>query len=402
MSATSPALADSDGKYPVVDFDWRRIRPIDGDLHLAWKRAVEGLPDIFWSPRYGGHWVLTRAADMERVYQDLDHFSSSDMTVPPLSGMAEKQFRILPAESDPPVQRDYRRLLMPAFSQPRLVAMEAEARHWLSALIAEIRPRGGCEFVHDIGHRYPIHVFLTMAGLPTEDATTLLPLADAFTRGADEVTRGKGLMGMVAYVREQLAIRRQQDRDDVFSQVLRGAVEGRPVSDDEALGACCNLLFAGLDTLVAASSFHIRFLAANPGHRRQLVENPGLIPQAVEELLRYHGLTNLARRIVRDVEFGEVTLPAGDMVLLPLTIHGLDERAYPDPLTIDFHRKGKPNMIFGSGPHFCLGNRLARIELRILLELWLAALPDFAVDPDGSVEALSNGTNMVRNLPLVW
>jgi cytochrome P450 len=144
------------------------------------------------------------------------------------------------------------------------------------------------------------------------------------------------------------------------------------------------------------------FLAMNPGHRRQLVDDPALIPQAVEELLRRHSIPTIGRVVTQDLTLGGVTLKAGDRVMLSACLHGLDERAWPDPLAVDFRRDVQNHMAFGRGVHKCPGANLTRAELKVFLEEWLARIPDFGLKPgDPPVGAAGAVAGMLR-LPLVW
>jgi cytochrome P450 len=184
--------------------------------------------------------------------------------------------------------------------------------------------------------------------------------------------------------------------------VIASRVQGRPATEQEVFSMCINLMFAGLDTVVAELGFSMRFQAAHPEHQKELAAHPERIPEAVEELLRYHGVTNLARMAREDMDYRGAPLKAGDPIVLSTTLFGLDERKFADPTRIDFGREDKVHMIFGSGPHRCLGSHLARLELRILIEEWFRRIPSFSLDPEGEVIAVSGKNNAMLNLPLVW
>jgi cytochrome P450 len=379
----------------VRDFDFFKVRAVDGDLHLGWHALHDG-PDIFYTPHNGGHWVFARAANIEEAYRDTDRFSSKVVALP----YVEHDFRFAPAEYDPPEVHDYRRILVPGFSPASLKKSEDLIRALCIRLIEGLKPQGGCEFQTAFSQHLPIAVFLGMMDFPMEDAARLLPVAEAHVRNPDPATVAESGAAMYAYLSEKIEQRRKAPADDLTSKVIAGTVAGRPVRPDEMIGLCMDLMFAGLDTVVAALGFSMRFLATHAEHQARLAADPTLIPEAIEEMLRYHGLTNMARMVKQDMRYGGVEMRAGETVLLSTTLHGLDERRFPDATTVDFDREDKTHMIFGTGVHRCLGSHLARLELKIFWEEWLARIPSFRLD--GTVEAASGRTNMMMKLPISW
>jgi cytochrome P450 len=153
--------------------------------------------------------------------------------------------------------------------------------------------------------------------------------------------------------------------------------------------------------VVSSMGFFMNFLGRHPPHCRQLVDEPTLIPDAVEELLRRHGISNFGRMVARDFEFKGLPMREGDLVLLPAALYNLDERKYTDPMTVDFRRPVKHHMGFGTGIHRCLGAQLARVELRVLLQEWLPRIPEFHADA-AAVVVKSGRINGVKTLPLIW
>jgi cytochrome P450 len=146
----------------------------------------------------------------------------------------------------------------------------------------------------------------------------------------------------------------------------------------------------------------MNFLARNPEHCKQLVAEPALIPHAVEELLRRHGIANFGRMVTKDFEYKGIPMCKGDLVLLPAALYNLDERLYQDPMSVDFHRPNKVHGGFGTGIHRCLGAQLARVELRVLLQEWLQRIPEFAISGDSQVIVKSGRINAIKQLPLRW
>ncbi|MFD2500253.1 cytochrome P450 [Rhizorhabdus histidinilytica] len=189
--------------------------------------------------------------------------------------------------------------------------------------------------------------------------------------------------------------------DDVFSVIVRAEREGR-ITREESTSIALNVFFGGLETVSSALAFIVLFLARNPAHRRQLIEDGSLTQDATEEFLRRFGILNLARIATKPTTFKGLTIEQGEQVLLPLHLAGLDERKFPNPLEVDFHRKRAGHFNFGTGPHRCLGSNLARPEIRIFIEEWLRQIPDFSVDPDDKPVGASGVAMTMTRVPLVW
>ena len=381
----------------LVDFDFFAVEAIDGDLHQGWKTLHAG-PEIFYTPRNGGHWVFTRAADIGAAWMDHERFSNKGVTM----SREEREMLLFPGEADPPQHGPYRALLQPFFSQKAVHVLEDKMRTLTRSLIGELIGRGGCDFQADVSRRMPIYIFLAMMELPLAHAAALLPAADWLTRDSDPESFLRAMQTMMAYLQERIAERRAAPADDFISRLLAAEVDSRRLSELEVLSLTANVMFGGLDTVVASMGFFMNFLARHGGHRQQLLREPELIPDAVEELLRRHGISNFGRMVARDFEFQGLPLRAGDLVLLPAALYNLDERKFADPMTVDFHRPVKHHMGFGTGIHRCLGAQLARLELRVLLQEWLPKIPDFWIADPQAVIVKSGRINGVKALPLRW
>jgi cytochrome P450 len=381
----------------LLDFDFFAVEAIEGDLHRGWKSLHDG-PEIFYTPRNGGHWVFTRAADIGAAWMDHERFSNKGVTM----SREEREMQLYPGEADPPQHGPYRALLQPFFSQKAVHVLEDKMRTLTRSLIDELIERGGCDFQADVSRRMPIYIFLAMMELPLAHAAALLPAADWLTRDSDPESFVRAMQTMMGYLQERIAERRAAPGDDFISRLLLAEVDSRRLSELEVLSLTANVMFGGLDTVVASMGFFMNFLARHAGHRQQLLREPELIPDAVEELLRRHGISNFGRMVARDFEFQGLPLRAGDLVLLPAALYNLDERKFADPMTVDFHRPVKHHMGFGTGIHRCLGAQLARLELRVLLQEWLPRIPQFWIDDPEAVIVKSGRINGVRALPLRW
>jgi len=386
------------GSDRVVDFDYLAPQGHQVDVHRAWHALhAPGLPDILWTPHYGGHWIATRAADIDAMQLDAARFSMSSVTVP----ASQQAFRIVPLEMDPPEHTPFRALLSPKFGPRPVNDLEGSVRALAIELIEGFAHQGRCEFVEAFAKRLPIVVFLRLVDLPLEDRDTLLEMTEASVRG-DAQRRNWAAQALQQYIGKWIVARRAHPGPDLISAMVNAQVNGRDYTPEETFGMMVNVIFGGLDTVAASIGFLTRHLAEHPGLRRQLVADRALIPVAIEEFLRRFGIPNTARVITHDFEYGGVSFKAGEQIMLPKTLHGLDERRYADALTVDLARPASRHAAFGDGPHRCPGAGLARMELRVFLEEWLSRVPDFSVEPGRQPVTSSGQVNGMMSLPLAW
>jgi cytochrome P450 len=384
----------------VFDFDVYNPPGADEDFHRAIKRLHDpDVPEVFWTPRQGGHWVLTRGEDIHAIFADYEHFSNHALTVP---SSTQPPVPLKPIFLDPPEHTKYRALLNPWFSPKAVAALEPKARALAIQLIEELKPRGRCDFVTEFAQHLPIQVFMSIVNVPAGDRTKLLAWADGMVRPEKREDVHETIKHIFAYASEKILERRAQPGEDLISKLTQAVVDGKPMTHEELMGMVSLVLIGGMDTVVSAMSFAANFLAGSPKHRRQLIERPELIPKAVDEFLRRFPIVNQGRLVVKDIELKGAPMKAGDMVLMPTTLHGLDERKFPNPLEVDFDRPTPIHSTFGNGPHRCPGSNLGRTELKIFLQEWLPRIPEFRHDPQGKV-GMSSGVNAtIYRLPLVW
>jgi cytochrome P450 len=380
----------------VRDFDFCNVPGADTDPQLALD-ALHAGPDVFWTPHYGGHWVATRADDIDEIHKNHERFSHREIILP----RGWKAFPYLPIEVDPPAHTQYRRLINPPFSPAAVASREQEARQLAIGLIEGIKPRGACEFVHEFAEQMPVTVALGMLELAVDRRETFTKWAETMARSPSKEERVKTLGAVMDYVKEVIRGRAANPGKDVISQIIKATIDGRPITEDEALSMCTLLFLGGLDTVASMLGFIALFLARNPAHRRQLIESPQIIPAAVEELLRRHGLSQTFRYIVNDTTLRGAGLRAREMIMESKALHGLDERRFPEPLKVDFARK-PIHATFGNGPHKCPGANLARKEIAIFIQEWLRRIPDFEVTPGKTPKTATGGISSVVYLPLSW
>jgi len=362
----------------VVEIDLYRMPGSERDLHAGWKELQDSSPrGLFWTPLNGGHWLVTRAPEIARIYADHQNFSSRITIVPRKWG---EMFPLKPTTLDPPAHRPYRRLLNEAFSTTVVRAAQPRIRELVVNAIEPLRERGRCEFISEFAERLPLLVFLHLADLPLEGALALPRYGEEPLRSDGTLTEVPIMDRFANYLRPIVAERKKHPGADLISRLVSGDLDGRPSSEDEAVELCTAALTGGLDTMVSMLGLALGFLAQNPGHRQQLIDDPARVRPAVAELLRRFPIMTKARLVLHDQQIEGITLKAGDMVVLP-PLHGLDEREFDEPLRVDFDRSPAHNCTFGNGVHRCPGASLTQLQLEVTVAEWLARIPAFALDP---------------------
>jgi len=387
----------------VVDFDFYNLPGADQDIQLAYRAVQQSAPDIFWTPHNGGHWVATRAEDIEAMQRDHERFSHRRIVLPRMPPEAPAQ---IPLEIDPPRHSGYRRPLMRALLPNVVNALDGKINQITTELIDGFAARGACEFIGEFASILPINVFLDLVDLPRADRDYLLPLTEDSVRGSTVEVRMASHQAVANYLQKWIVARRETPGEDLLSQIVNAEIDGEKISHAEATSFATLVLFGGLDTVASMLGFVARYLAMHPGHRRQLVaglDDEAFMKTAIEELLRRHGIANTARYITRDFDYKGLRFREGDMILPPNLLVGLDERKVENPLNVDFTRPFPiPHSTFGNGPHTCPGAVLARRELRVFLDHWLRRIPDFAIKP-GTRPVMATGlVNGILRLELVW
>lgn len=384
----------------VVDFDFFAPPRVADDFHAAWTTLqAPGIPDVVWTPHNGGHWIATRGDLVGDVFADYQTFSSRVVTIPKERGEA---YRMLPTTLDPPEHRPVRNLLNRSLS-PVAVNRQAEMIRAICVdLIEAIQPRGECDLLADFAAHFPIRVFMQMVDLPSEDAPLMKYWTDQVVHPDGSMTLEETMANFHAYLGPVVEARRGQGGDDVLSDIVNAQIKGRELSLEEMLNLLMQFMMGGLDTVYNFLAFSFLFLARHPGHRQQLLDDPELIPGAVNELLRRFPLVSMAREVREDIDWHGAQLKKGEMIICASPLVGNDERLNPDPLSVDFGRKGGQHATFGKGHHICPGAHLTQVEMRITLTEWLARIPHFELAPGARISMHGGIVGSMETLPLVW
>jgi cytochrome P450 len=350
----------------------------------VWEYLREECP-IARSEKFRGMWVPTRLSDIEEIARDTSTFSSRSPLVTEFASMADFEFAVPPISSDPPYHTEFRRLLLPFFAPARIEAWRTKIEELADALIDSFIDRGSCDAAKEYAQHIPVQVIAEMLGVPSTDSDRfrhwvhqLLEVAPTDFELAIRV-----LLEFHAYLFEQVSLRRDEPGDDLISFLLNAEIEGRPLEEREIFGGCLLLLMAGIDTTWSAIGAAIWHLAQNQENQQQLRDDDSLWPSAIEEILRAFAPVTMAREVTRDTEFHGCPMKAGDPLLLPFPSANRDPRAFDDADKVTLDRPDNRHLAFGVGIHRCLGSNLARLELTVATQRFLARIPTFRLaDPD--------------------
>ncbi len=318
-------------------------------------------------------WALSRFDDVQEALGLPEVFASS--------GVQEDQL-LLPMLifKEPKEHHPLRALVSRAFTPRRVDALEPRVRATVDELLDTFQGRDTADLMQEFALQLPNRIIAELIGIPDERRGEFLHWTEALIRvgpGA-EVTIQKASAGIYSVFTTLLAERRTEPRDDLMSALLAAEVQGRQLSDEELLGFCFLLIVGGSDTTTNLIGNLAALLAEHPDQRDQLAADPTLIPNAIEETLRFESPTqNQPRRPVEPVERQGVTIPAGVRLLLVFGSANHDERVFDDPERFDVTREIEWHLAFGRGVHHCLGASLARMEARIGIGELLRRHPRF-------------------------
>ena len=377
-----------------------------------WDELRENCP-VAHSERWGGSWMPTSYEDIFNIARDVQHFSSRNVLVAPAGPppaeagpqvAAAFQVGAPPITSDPPVHTWARRLLLPPFSAKAIERWEPETRELCRSLIAGFIGNGRADAAADYAQQIPPRVIASMLGISKDMANTFTDWVRGFLEfgltNAD--IRGEAARAILGFLRERIEERKEQPGDNLISYLLESQVDGRPVPEPHVLGTCFLLLVAGIDTTWSSIGSALWHLAQHPEDRARLVNEPELVPVAVEELLRAYSPVTMARVVAEDVEYAGCKMSAGDRVLMSFPAANRDPDKFPDADKVIIDRAENPHIAFGAGIHRCAGSNLARMEMRVSIEEWLARIPEYRLEDPDAVTWAGGQVRGPRSMPVVF
>lgn len=389
------------GGLPRASFHWlRENQPV------SWHEPRDDQP---------GYWVITRQEDLDYVSKHPDLFSSEERTcflqdLPP-DQLAMQ--RLLMINMDPPKHLKYRRLVRSAFTPRKVDSYGPRFREIASEILDRAVEGGRCDFVEDVAMELPLIAICELMGVPLDRRKRLFELTNIMLGMDDpELTTSEedgmnAMMEMFMLGMELAAAHRESPSEGIVGTLLEGTVEDEPLSDDEFCYFFLLLIVAGNETTRTVTSHGMRLLLENPEQYQKLVDDPELIPDAIEEFLRYNPAVIAFRRTaMEDVELGGATIRKGDLVQLFYGAASADEAVFSDPDRFDIQRNQYEDVrnghrAFGIGQHFCLGSHLARLELEVIFREVVKRIRKPRLD--GEIRWLrSNFINGIKEMPIAF
>ena len=350
-----------------------------------------------------GYRVFNRYRDVRRCAMDWRSFSSADgwMLNPPEGNIA-----ILPEDLDPPYHTEWRRVLNSFFTASAVAELEAPARAYAAELVASFASRGHCEFVADFAAQLPgLILFKNILPVPIAELPSLFLDIDNYSFGPmDE--RAAAFGRVYTYLQGFLESRATEPArgGDIVDVILAGVErDGAPCSWDDKVHVVLDVVFAGLATTTHAIAGAIYALASDAAIRAALARHPARMHTAVEETVRlYAPVVAVGRSVRQDCEVAGEQLKVGDRVALNYAAASRDPEVCSNPERFDIERQEVVHTAFGVGPHRCLGEHLARLEIRVAVEEFLQRIPDFELVPGTTPVYESGQLRTMKNLHLRW
>lgn len=351
--------------------------------------------------RYGGMDVLVRWAEVSEAAHDTDRFSSRRIIVNEVP-TDQRGLPLPPINNDPPLHTTKRRAMLPFFNPVATQRWEEPIRQICARLLDALDGRTECDLAVDYAQCIPSELTALMLGVPAADAPMFRTwMHDLLEVGPTDIEVLRTTThAMVDYLRELAESHRVDGGDDLVSFLLRQEMDGQPIPDDELVNMLFLLLIAGVDTTWSGIGSSMLHLATHPEDRRRLVKNPALIPTATEEFLRAYAPVFIARVATRDTELAGCPISAGDWVMLAFNAANRDPDVFERADDIVIDRAVNRHAAFGLGIHRCLGSNLARLEMNIAIEAWLARFPEFTLTNPEAVTFSAGQVRGPRRIPV--
>ncbi len=387
--------ADRDVHYDPYDVE------VNLNPYPMFARLREEAP-LYYNPEHD-FYAVSRYDDVNKAVIDHDNFISgrgalleiikSGMEIPPGTLIFE----------DPPIHNIHRNLLSRMFTPRKIAALEPQIREFTARCLDPLAGTGRFDFVNDLGEQMPMRVIGMLLGIPEDKQRGITDHGEATLQKEKVDTLATGEV-----FAEFIDWRAEHPSDDIMTELLNAEFTDetgtrRRLRRDELLMYLIVIATAGAETTTRLIGWAGKTLAEYPEQRRELAENPALIPQAIEEILRWEPpALQIARYVTRDVEYYGQTVPAGSAMLMLIGAANRDHRRFaPDGDVFDIHREQKSHMTFGAGTHFCLGNALARLEGRVALEEILKRFPTWEVDWPNAVKSQTTAVRGWGSMPTI-
>ncbi len=359
---------------------------------------------IAHTDRFGGGWLPVRYEDVAAIAYDTDRFSSRAIImsnfrpprdIAPIGGAP-------PISSDPPFHHDARKLLLPAFTKTAVGRQEPSTREFCHSLIDAFGDRDVVDAANEYAQHIPMRVIADMLGFPPEDGPQFRQFVENTLEGINRPPEERiaGMMQLHDYLLEQVHDHLDNPRDDLTTYLLGAELYGRKLEPAHVVGSMILLLIAGIDTTWSAIGASLWHLAKTPADRERLAASPSLVPTAMEEFLRAYAPVTMARLVREDMSWHGVDMKAEDWILLSFPAANRDAAQFDRADEVIIDREVNRHAAFGLGIHRCVGSHLARMELRVALEVWLERIPQFSLADPAGVKWSTGQIRGPRALPL--
>ncbi len=380
---------------------------IDADPYPTYRRLRDESP-LYYNERLD-FWGLSRFADVEAALKDSTRMSSAKGDILEVVKAAPVMPPGVFINEDPPLHTVHRALVSRAFTPKKMKALEEKVRTFCAACLDPLVGGDRFDFVQDLGAEMPMRVIGMLVGIPDADQPAVRANAQRNLRNRPgmplPVTKDRYFDG--DQFEDYVEWRKKNPSDDLITELVTVEFEDvsgtlRHLTQQEILIFLAVIAGAGVETTGRLFGWIGKVLAEHPDQRRELAEDRSLIPNAIEELLRYEPPgPHVARYVAEDVAFHGQTVPAGSAVLLMLSSANRDERRFENPDRFDIHRNVGQIATFGYGSHFCLGAALARLEGRIALEEVLNRWPEWEIDMDNARRAPTSTVRGWDSMPAI-
>ena len=357
-----------------------------------------------------GFWALSRHADVLRGFKDTEAFSNRAGVSLDQRQVADTEATMFILAMDPPRHAKFRALVSRAFTGRRVDLLEPRIREIARAhaerAVERAAATGGCDYIHDFAGKLPMDVISEMLGVPADDRDELRAWADAVMHREDgragiPPAALQASAKLLQYFAKLVDERRRRPGDGLVEALLEAEVDGDRLTDRNVISFLFLMIIAGNETTTKLLANALYWISRFPDARRAVEGDPSLVPQWVEETLRFDNSSQILGRITtRDVSVRDTTIPKGERVLLLVGAANRDPDVFADPDRFDLARDTSESLSFGKGVHFCLGARLARLEGRIGLETTLEHFPRFEIDDAGLERVHSTNVRGFARMPI--
>ncbi|MGI9617028.1 MAG: cytochrome P450 [Acidimicrobiales bacterium] len=387
----------------ATDFD--HFHPdYNADPYLIWDDIRSSGCPVAHTDRFHGVYLPTRHEDISAIAHDTERFSSRSVLVTDTRVEDLGDFTSPPITSDPPEHQAHRKALLPAFAPKAIDKWIPITQEICRGLLDDLGDATSCDGSDDYAKHIPVLVIAQMIGIPTEDGERFRGwIKDLLEIGPFEVDRARrSTKEIFEYFAEFVEARRDDPREDLITYLLQADMDGKPLEDHQISGGLFLLLLAGIDTTWSTIGSALWHLGHHPEDRRRLAAEPELIDTAVEEFLRFYSPVTMARVVTDEVDVSGETLCPGQRVLLPFPAANRDPEFLADADVFKIDRAVNRHAAFGLGIHRCLGSNLARMEVKVAIEEWMARMPEFELTDPGAVTWSLGQVRGPRTIPLAW